>query len=99
MEEHTSKSDEQFSGLDMRSLIGAPLQATADAYKALADSTQEFIEKIEAQNPSTKSFMFEQLEKLRLPLPPNAKIVEMDDGLFRVVLDVEVNGEEEDKKP
>ena len=61
MAEYSPKSDEQFSGLDMRSLIGAPLQAAADAYKALADSTQEFIEKIEAQNPSTKSFMFEHV--------------------------------------
>lgn len=99
MAEHSSKIDEQFSGLDMHSLIGAPLQATADAYKALAESTQEFIEKIEIQNPPTKSFAFEQEEKLSLPLPPNVKMVKIDDGLFKVVLDVEVNGEEEDKKP
>lgn len=38
-------------------------------------------------------------EKLSLPLPPNVKMVKTDDGLFKVVLDVEVKGEEEDKKP
>lgn len=88
MAEHTSKSDEQVGVIDMEYIIRAPLQAAADAYKTLADSTQEFIEKIETQNPSTKSFMFEQREKLRLPLPPNAKIVEMDDGSFKVEVDV-----------
>lgn len=98
MEEHPSKSDKQFGVIDMEYIIRAPLQAAADASKALAESTQEFIEKIEGKKPSTESFTFEQQEKLSFPLPPNVKMVKTDDGLFKVVLDVEVNGEEEDKK-
>lgn len=64
----------------------------------LAESTQQFIDKIEIQNPSTKSFTFEQREELSLPLPSNAKIVETDDDAFKVEVDVEVKGKEEDKK-
>ena len=99
MAEHPSKSDKQFGVIDMEYIISAPLQAAADASKALAKSTQEFIKKNEIQNPPTKSFTFEQQEKLSIPLPSNVKMVKTDDGLFKVVLDVEVKGEEEDKKP
>lgn len=99
MAEHQSKSDKQFGVIDMEYIISAPLQAVADASKALAESTQEFIEKIEGKKLSTDSFTFERQEKLSLPLPPNVKMVKTDDGLFKVVLDVEVKGEEEDKKP
>lgn len=59
MAEYPPKSEEQFSGLDMHSLIGAPLQAAADASKALAGSTQGFIEKIEGKKTPTVSFTFE----------------------------------------
>ncbi len=99
MAEHQSKSDKQFGVIDMEYIIRAPLQAAADASKALAESTQEFIEKIEGKKTSTDSFTFEQQDKLSLPLSPNVKMVKTDDGLFKVVLDVEVKGEEEDKKP
>lgn len=37
---------DQFSGLDMKNLIGGPLTATADASLALANSTAEFINKV-----------------------------------------------------
>ncbi len=37
---------EQFAGLDMEQLIGAPLSAAADASKQLADSTAEFINRV-----------------------------------------------------
>ena len=98
MEEHTSKSDEQVGVIDMEYIISTPLQAAADASKALAESTQEFLEKIEGKKLSTDSFTFEQEEKLSLPLPPNVKMVKTDDGLFKVEVDVEVKGKEEDKK-
>lgn len=37
---------EQFAGLDMEQLIGAPLSAAADASKQLADSTADFINRV-----------------------------------------------------
>ncbi len=37
---------EQFAGLDMKNLIGAPLSAAADASLQLANSTAEFINKV-----------------------------------------------------
>lgn len=37
---------DQFSGLDMENLIGAPLRAAADASMQLADSTASFINKV-----------------------------------------------------
>ena len=37
---------EQFAGLDMYKLIGAPLTASADASIMLANSTAEFINKV-----------------------------------------------------
>lgn len=37
---------EQFAGLDMYKLIGAPLTASADASVMLANSTAEFINKV-----------------------------------------------------
>lgn len=37
---------DQFSGLDMEQLISAPLKATAEAQKQLAESTEEFISQV-----------------------------------------------------
>ena len=37
---------EQFSGLDMQQLIGAPLSAAADASMQLAQSTADFINEV-----------------------------------------------------
>lgn len=62
MAEHQSKSDKQVGVIDMEYIIGAPLQAAADVSKALAESTQEFIEKIETQNPPTEGIGFTRLE-------------------------------------
>ena len=41
---------DQFAGLDMEQLIGAPLRAAADASSLLADSTAEFINRVGFDN-------------------------------------------------
>lgn len=55
---------DQFTGLDMQNLIGAPLTATADASVQLAKSTADFISTVgfdEAGNARTASFKFDKL--------------------------------------
>lgn len=42
----------QFKGLDMRSLIGAPLKAAADAQKLLASDAADFIAKVSITDTS-----------------------------------------------
>lgn len=43
---------EQFKGLDMRSLIGAPLKAAADAQGLLASDVADFIAKVSITDTS-----------------------------------------------
>ena len=57
---------EQFSGLDMKNLIGAPLGAAADASVQLAHSTAEFINTVGFDKDGktrTAAFKFNQLSK------------------------------------
>lgn len=57
---------EQFSGLDMKNLIGAPLGAAADASVQLAHSTADFINTVGFdKNGKTRTavFKFNQIEK------------------------------------
>lgn len=42
----TENSTEEFKGLPMRELIGAPLQAACESQQKLAESTLEFITQI-----------------------------------------------------
>lgn len=54
---------EQFTGMDMDQLVGAPLVAVADAQLQLADSTAGFIRRVgidENGNPRTASFLYQQ---------------------------------------
>lgn len=57
---------DQFSGLDMKNLIGAPLSAAADASMQLAHSTAEFINTVgfdKNGNTRTAVFKFNQIGK------------------------------------
>lgn len=57
---------EQFSGLDMKNLIGAPLGAAADASVQLAHSTAEFINTVgfdKNGKTRTAAFKFNQMSK------------------------------------
>lgn len=59
---------EQFSGLDMKNLIGAPLGAAADASVQLAHSTADFINTVGFdKNGKTRTavFKFNQIGKMR----------------------------------
>lgn len=53
MPEGAEKMGEQFSGLNMESLIGGPLKAAYDAQAMLAASTAKFIENVGFEAPGT----------------------------------------------
>ena len=53
MPEGAEKMGEQFSGLNMESLIGGPLKAAYDAQAMLAASTVKFIENVGFEAPGT----------------------------------------------
>ena len=55
----------QFTGLDMKNLIGAPLNAAADANLQMAETTAQFIQKVgfdEHGKIRTASFGYTQKE-------------------------------------
>lgn len=63
---------DQFSGLDMKELIGSPLSKSAEASVTLAKSTEEFIEKSipfreHCQERQTNKALSQQLEYAKEP--------------------------------
>ena len=49
---------DQFSGIDMKSLIGGPLNAAADASRMLNKATAEFIEKVGFDKKGVRTMTF-----------------------------------------
>ena len=51
MADDVNKTSERFRGLDMEALISAPLRAAYEARMMLAESTKDFIERRELEEP------------------------------------------------
>ncbi|EPC0218044.1 DUF2589 domain-containing protein [Salmonella enterica subsp. enterica serovar Newport] len=53
----------QFNGLPINSLIGAPLMASCEAQEMMARSTAEFIERIGFENKKVRNVKFQYIQK------------------------------------
>lgn len=98
----------QFSGLDMSSLIGGPLQAACNAQLQLANATANFIQTVGMQEDSavrTVDFKYEQIKEdgttqkmnIQTPLLAVVKIPSLAINNVNVTFDMEVKTAEESK--
>ena len=100
---------EQFAGLEMDKLIGAPLVAAADASISLANSTADFINRVgfdKNNNARTVKFMYQQrsvnedgtsnLDEMKVDVPILAivPIPNLQVDEVNVLLEMEVNHSE-----
>ncbi|TLD85488.1 DUF2589 domain-containing protein [Helicobacter sp. MIT 05-5294] len=100
----------QFSGLEMSSLIGGPLQAACNAQLQLANATANFIQTIGLQENNsavrTVDFKYEQIKEdgsiqkmnIQAPLLAIVKIPSLAINSLNISFDMEVKTAEESKE-
>lgn len=100
----------QFSGLPMASLIGAPLQAACNAQLQLANATANFVRTVgldeSGKSTRTVDFKYEQVKEdgttqkmnVEVPLLSIVKIPSLAINTVNITFDMEVKAAEESKE-